>query len=165
MSETTASAASITFVGVDVALKSVEVYIAATERRLTLDDPARLVVELKKCGPCRVIMEATGGYERRWAAALLDADILVAVVNPKRVRDFAKALGYLATPSMRRCWPNTAASSNRDRWRKCRKSRPNCKLWSTAADKCCRCGRWSRIGTRKPTPKRRGRVSTLSSTR
>ena len=96
MSESSVSVPSSTVVGVDVALKSVEVYIAATERRLTLDDPARLVVELKKCGPCRVILEATGGYERRWAAALLDADILVAVVNPKRVRDFAKALGYLA---------------------------------------------------------------------
>ena len=81
-----------TYVGVDVAKDTVEVFIASTGRRLTLADPARLVAVLKDVGPCRVVMEATGGYERRWSAALLDADIEVAVVNPKRVRDFAKAL-------------------------------------------------------------------------
>jgi transposase len=90
-------AATRTFVGVDVAQKNVEVYIAPTGRRLTLDDPARLVAELKTvAGPCLVVLEATGGYERRWATALLDAAIPVAVVNPKRVRDFAKAAGHLA---------------------------------------------------------------------
>jgi transposase len=86
-----------TFVGVDVAQKNVEVYIAPSGRRLTLDDPAELVAALKDlAGPCLVVLEATGGYERRWAAALLDAAIPVAVVNPKRVRDFAKAAGCLA---------------------------------------------------------------------
>lgn len=86
-----------TIVGVDVAQKNAEVYIAPTGRRLTLDDPARLVAELKDVADhCLVVLEATGGYERRWAAALLDAAIPVAVVNPKRVRDFAKAAGRLA---------------------------------------------------------------------
>jgi transposase len=86
-----------TIVGVDVAQKYAEIYIAPAGRRLTLDDPARLVAELKDVAdPCLVVLEATGGYERRWAAALLDADIPVAVVNPKRVRDFAKAAGRLA---------------------------------------------------------------------
>jgi transposase len=86
----------VTIVGVDVAHQSVEVFIAPAGRRLTLTDPARLVAELADAGPCRVVLEATGGYERPWTAALLDAGIPVAVVNPKRVRDFAKALGRLA---------------------------------------------------------------------
>jgi len=93
-----------TYVGVDVAKDTVEVFIASTGRRLTLADPARLVAVLKDVGPCRVVMEATGGYERRWSAALLDADIEVAVVNPKRVRDFAKALGYLAKTDAIDAW-------------------------------------------------------------
>ena len=86
-----------TFVGVDVAQKNVEVYMAPSGRRLTLDDPAELVAALTDvAASCLVVLEATGGYERRWAAALLDAAIPVAVVNPKRVRDFAKAAGCLA---------------------------------------------------------------------
>jgi len=85
-----------TYIGVDVAKATVEVYIDSTKRGCTLSDPARLVAEVKDCGSCRVILEATGGYERRWVAALLDAGIPVAMVNPKRVRDFAKALGHLA---------------------------------------------------------------------
>jgi transposase len=43
-----------------------------------------------------IVLEATGGYERDLAAALFDAGHQVAIVNPKRVRDFAKALGLLA---------------------------------------------------------------------
>ena len=80
-----------------MAQKNVEVYIAPAGRRLTLDDPAELVAALTDvAASCLVVLEATGGYERRWAAALLDAAIPVAVVNPKRVRDFAKAAGCLA---------------------------------------------------------------------
>ena len=45
---------------------------------------------------CLVVVEATGGYERLLVADLLDAGHLVAVVNPRQVRDFAKALGILA---------------------------------------------------------------------
>jgi transposase len=45
---------------------------------------------------CRIVLEATGGYERQLVADLLDAGFHVAVVNPKRVRDFARALGLAA---------------------------------------------------------------------
>jgi transposase len=98
MSETTSSVipAPAAYVGVDVAKDTVEVYIAPTGRRCTLKEPAQLIAELKTGGPYLVVMEATGGYERRWSAALLEADIAVAVVNPKRVRDYAKAMGRLA---------------------------------------------------------------------
>ena len=43
-----------------------------------------------------VVMEATGGLERRLAADLAEAGLAVAVVNPRQARDFAKALGTLA---------------------------------------------------------------------
>ena len=41
-------------------------------------------------------MEATGGWEYRLGAALIAARLSVAVVNPKQVRDFARAAGQLA---------------------------------------------------------------------
>jgi transposase len=41
-------------------------------------------------------MEATGGYEQPLAAFLQTRGIDVSIVNPKRVRDYAKALGRLA---------------------------------------------------------------------
>ncbi|NNF70348.1 MAG: IS110 family transposase, partial [Acidimicrobiia bacterium] len=49
-------------------------------------------------GPCieRIVVEATGGYEQRLVRALQAAGLPIAVVNPKRVRDYAKALGHLA---------------------------------------------------------------------
>ena len=43
-----------------------------------------------------MVLEATGGYERPVAAALATAGLPVAVVNPRQVRDFARALGRLA---------------------------------------------------------------------
>ncbi len=42
------------------------------------------------------VMEATGGYERKFARFLLSKSISVSVVNAKRVRDYAKAMGKLA---------------------------------------------------------------------
>ncbi|HEX2780144.1 MAG TPA: IS110 family transposase [Gemmatimonadaceae bacterium] len=43
-----------------------------------------------------LVVEATGGYERRLVAALGSAGLPVVVVNPRQVRDFAKATGQLA---------------------------------------------------------------------
>jgi len=42
------------------------------------------------------VMEASGGYERRWAEALRAAGVEVRIVDPKRIRHFAKAAGRLA---------------------------------------------------------------------
>lgn len=57
---------------------------------------ARLVEELRRRGPCLIVLEATGGFERRLAAELIDAGYQVAVVNPRQVRDFARGIGALA---------------------------------------------------------------------
>ena len=44
----------------------------------------------------RVVLEATGGYEQLVATALRARGIAVSIVNPRQVRDFAKATGQLA---------------------------------------------------------------------
>jgi transposase len=84
-----------TIVGVDVAKDSVVAFLAPNRLR-TFRQPEQLVAELQALGICRVVMEATGGYEQPWAAACLDAGHEVAIANPKRVRDFAKSKGRLA---------------------------------------------------------------------
>jgi transposase len=57
---------------------------------------ATLVTELQALKPTLVVLEATGGYEVDVATALALATVPVAIVNPRQVRDFAKALGRLA---------------------------------------------------------------------
>jgi transposase len=92
--------AGVTFVGVDVAKADFEAYLLPQGRRFTLPRDAvgfaKLREELRPLGACLVVMEATGGLERPLAADLLDAGIVTAVVNPRRVRDFARAIGRLA---------------------------------------------------------------------
>ena len=57
---------------------------------------AALVERLQAQSPKLIVLEATGGFERIAAAALAAAHLPVAVVNPRQVRDFAKASGRLA---------------------------------------------------------------------
>ena len=89
-----------TFVGIDVAKKSLDVATlpATTPHTFSHDAKGRreLLDNLPQPETCLVVVEATGGYERLLVADLLDAGYLVAVVNPRQVRDFAKALGILA---------------------------------------------------------------------
>ena len=89
-----------TFVGIDVAKKSLDVATlpATTPRTFSHDTKGRkeLLNNLPQPETCLVVIEATGGYERLLVAELLTAGHLVAVVNPRQVRDFAKALGILA---------------------------------------------------------------------
>ena len=55
-----------------------------------------LMRQLQEKEPERIVMEASGGYERQAAAVLLAAGLPVAVVNPRQARDFARSLGQLA---------------------------------------------------------------------
>jgi len=88
------------FVGIDIAKKHVDVHLlpAGTCCKFSNDEQGcqQLLETLKPLGRCLVVLEATGGYEKRLAAALLDAGIDVAIVNPRQVRDFARSLGRLA---------------------------------------------------------------------
>ncbi|MCZ8209246.1 MAG: transposase, partial [Aquidulcibacter sp.] len=56
----------------------------------------RLVDWVESQTPQLVTLESSGGYERDLVAALVEKDIPVAVVNPRQVRNFAKASGRLA---------------------------------------------------------------------
>jgi len=63
------------------------------------NDPAghaQIVQTLKSTSALRIVIEATGGYERTIVAELAAAGLPVVVVNPRQVRDFAKATGRLA---------------------------------------------------------------------
>jgi len=62
------------------------------------DDAGRteLVARLREVAPTLIVLEATGGYEAVIAAQLAAAGLPVVVVNPRQVRDFAKACGKLA---------------------------------------------------------------------
>jgi transposase len=88
------------WIGIDVAKAWLDVARAgeATVRRLSndADGIAALVAEMRAAVPQLVVLEATGGYERAVTAALSVAGIPVAAVNPRQVRDFAKATGQLA---------------------------------------------------------------------
>src|SRR3954468_17479334 len=55
-----------------------------------------LIAWLRANGAGLAVIEASGGYEQSWAAALRAAGIAVRVVDPKRVRYFAKSAGRLA---------------------------------------------------------------------
>jgi transposase len=87
-------------VGIDVGKDDLEIYAlpAAQARRVanTAAGHAELARWLKALGVTAAVMEASGGYERTVARALRQADCEVRVVDPKRVRHFAKALGRLA---------------------------------------------------------------------
>ncbi len=88
------------FIGIDVSQSSWDVHLLPEGRSFTIrvDEGAvtRLLEKLGSPAPSLVVLEATGGLERRLVAELIDADWTVAVVNPRQVRDFAKALGRLA---------------------------------------------------------------------
>jgi transposase len=87
-------------VGIDVA--KAELVVAARpsgERWTVANDEAgvrTLAARLAGEAPELTVLEATGGHELLAAAALAAAGLPVAVVNPRQVRDFAKATGQLA---------------------------------------------------------------------
>jgi len=87
-------------VGVDVSKQSLDVGIRPgnTLINLTNDEAGHeaLLSALKSYSVQLIVLEATGGWEAAIAAKLIQAGFPVAVVNPRQVRDFARALGRLA---------------------------------------------------------------------
>ena len=88
------------FVGLDVSKDRVDGYVQPTAERFATgtDEPglAALVSRLSSLAPSLVVLEATGGYEIPVAAALTTAGLAVVVVNPRQIRDYARATGQLA---------------------------------------------------------------------
>jgi transposase len=87
-------------VGLDVAKGKTNACIRSVAARLsapsTPEGEAQLVEWLRANRVGRAVMEASGGYERNWAEALRAAGVEVRIVDPKRIRHFAKAAGRLA---------------------------------------------------------------------
>lgn len=86
--------------GIDVSKGTLDVALSSGAEVMRLANDAEgidgLVKKLKSAAIDLVVMEATGGYETAVATALVGAGFRVAVVNPRQVRDFAKASGRLA---------------------------------------------------------------------
>jgi transposase len=86
--------------GIDVAKDKVDACIRSLSQRRTFPSTAegrrQLISWLRKHKATEAVMEASGGYERDWAKALRKADIGVRIVDPKRVRSFARSAGRLA---------------------------------------------------------------------
>jgi transposase len=88
------------FIGIDVSKAELVVGMRPAGAGWTATNDAAgvgvLVERLRALGPTLIVLEATGGYELLCVAALAAADLPIVVVNPRQVRDFARATGQLA---------------------------------------------------------------------
>jgi transposase len=88
------------YIGIDVSKNTLDVatYISGKKWRFSNNETGinELIDAIKNLTPALVVMEATGGYETPIAYALYKSDIACAVVNPREVRDFARATKILA---------------------------------------------------------------------
>jgi transposase len=88
------------FVGIDVSKQQLDVHVRPSAESWSVSNDAKghaeLVTKLVAVAPTLVVLEATGGYQSAVVAELSVNNVQVAVVNPRQVRDFAKATGRLA---------------------------------------------------------------------
>jgi transposase len=88
------------FVGIDVSKATLDIVMRPSGGRKSIPNQeaqiAELVKELSILPTALLVVEATGGLERRIVRALAAVELPVIVVNPRQVRDFAKATGRLA---------------------------------------------------------------------
>jgi transposase len=92
--------ATSSYVGIDVSKDRLDVAVLGEKQAKqfsnTKDGIAQLVEQMVDLQPELIVVEATGGYQRAVVDALFHAGLSVAVVNPARVRQFARACGLLA---------------------------------------------------------------------
>lgn len=92
--------AELAYVGIDVSKATLDVAVGQAGKIWSVKNNAKgieaLVVRLGELTPSLVVLESTGGYELAAAKAQYMAGLPVAVVNPGRVREFAKSIGQLA---------------------------------------------------------------------
>jgi transposase len=88
------------FVGIDVSKQLLEVAVHESSYHFSAPNKlsafVNLIAELVDLRPKLIVLEATGGLEKPVVNALRSVGLPVAIVNPRQVRDFAKALGQLA---------------------------------------------------------------------
>ncbi len=89
-----------TWIGIDVSKEELVIAFDSSGKTWSVSYTKgalnKLVKQLKNLSPTGIVLEATGGYERTIAQRLAKAKLPVAIVNPRQVRDFAKAQGILA---------------------------------------------------------------------
>jgi transposase len=92
------------FVGIDVAKDRLDVHVRPSGEAFTVARDGEGIDELAKrlgaAAPALVVLEATGGFETVVAAGLAAAGLPIAVVNPRQIRDFARATARLAKTDM-----------------------------------------------------------------
>jgi len=90
----------MTCVGIDVSKDRLDVHVRPSDEAFAVARDSqglgRLVECLRALEASLIVLEATGGFETTVAAALAGAGLPLAVVNPRQIRDFARALGKLA---------------------------------------------------------------------
>jgi transposase len=107
------------FIGIDVAKAQLDIAIRPSGERWAVPNDASgvtmLVDRVQALQPTLIVLEATGGLERAATVALATAGLPVVVVNPRQVRDFARATGQLAKTDawMPAPWPTLPTSSAR----------------------------------------------------
>ena len=88
------------FVGIDISKDRLDVHLRPSAEAFAVDRDhvglEQLAARLQTMNPQLVVMEATGGFETVVALALGAAGLPVCVVNPRQIRDFARATGRLA---------------------------------------------------------------------
>ena len=87
-------------IGIDVSKQMLDLYCDTSGKSQRVANcqtefPA-LINQMRALSPARIVVEASGGYETALVTALATASLPVCLVNPKRVRDFARGLGQLA---------------------------------------------------------------------
>jgi transposase len=89
-----------TYIGIDIAKRTFDLNCLPQQKIQQFENNKKgirkAVKMITKLRPKLIVMEATGGYEALIAAELHAAKLPVAVVNPRRIRDFARANGQLA---------------------------------------------------------------------
>ena len=93
-------AVSPSFVGIDVSKERLDVHVCPSGQVFAVARDAKgleqLSIDLQGLAPALIVLEATGGFEITVAAALASTGLPLAVVNPRQIRDFARAIGRLA---------------------------------------------------------------------
>ena len=88
------------FVGIDVAKDKLDIAVLGEKKASQVGNDevgiAKLIKMLEALKPQLIVVEATGGYQRAVVLGLYEAGLPVAMVNPVRVRNFARAHGLLA---------------------------------------------------------------------
>lgn len=87
-------------VGIDIAKHHFDLHLLPEGKATAYANDAQGIQQcrqfLAQVGPERIVLEATGGYERALVRELQAAALPVIVVNPRRVRDYARAMGLVA---------------------------------------------------------------------